>query len=189
MYRRPYVESSAFIAFIKGETKGSDHDCRAVVESILSAAEDGQFKIFTSSLTIAEVFKNKKKGVQLTEQENEDLKPYFRENYIVIVEVDREIGERANDLCRLHQPGPDIPGLRPNDAIHLACAERADCEVLLAYDPDLTKQKHPDIDIKWPETIERVVMPKQFSLGDGRNAVQELLALGAPTEETSETKE
>jgi predicted nucleic acid-binding protein len=153
MYRRPYVESSVFIAFIRAEMKGDDHNCKAIFDSILDAAKEGGFSIYTSALTIAEVFKNKKKGVQLTEQENEDLCPYFREGYIRIIEVDRAIGERANELCRTHVAAPNRPALRPNDAIHLACAERANCDVLLAYDPDLSKQTHDAMSIEWPSAI------------------------------------
>jgi predicted nucleic acid-binding protein len=152
IYRKPYIESSAFIAFIKGETKEGNHDCERVIGSILEAAKRGSFRIHTSSLTIAEVFKSKK-SIELTEHQNDDLRPYFREDYIQLIEVDRAIGERANELCRMHRPGSGIRALRPNDAIHLACAERAGCEVLLTYDPDLTKQTHPTVRVGWPEEV------------------------------------
>ena len=188
MYRRPYVESPVFIAFIRGESKGDDHNCKAVVDTILKAAEDGDFAIFTSSLTIAEVFKNKRQGTQLTEEENQDLRPYFRESYIRLIEVDRDIAERANELCRTHQPGPNRPALRPNDAIHLACAERADCEVLLAYDPDLTKQSHDSISIEWPQTTNRVILPREKLLEAGSSPIQEKLALTAGSDDAPDAK-
>jgi hypothetical protein len=58
MYKKPYVESSAFIAFIKGELRDDGrHDCQRVMDSILEMAGRGKFLIYTSSLTIAEVFK------------------------------------------------------------------------------------------------------------------------------------
>jgi predicted nucleic acid-binding protein len=176
IYRRPYIESSAFIAFIKGEIKENNHDCKKIVDSILQAAQSGDFFIYTSSLTIAEVFKNKKNPV-LSDQENEDLRPYFRENYIRLVEVDREIGERANELCRTHKPKSNFPALRPNDAIHLACAERASCEVLLAYDPDLTRQIHDKISIEWPSFYSVVSVTMQNALPAGEPAFQNVLAL------------
>jgi predicted nucleic acid-binding protein len=185
MYRRPYVESSVFIAYIKREMRGDDHDCKAVFESLLDAASSGDFAIHTSSLTIAEVFKNKRKGVELTEQENFDLRPYFREPYIRIIEVDREIGERANELCRTHKASFDVPALRPNDAIHMACAERAECEALLAYDPDLLKQSHDTMRIEWPQMIRLVAIPTMLALEDGDAAFQEHLALEAPEEPQS----
>jgi predicted nucleic acid-binding protein len=180
IYRKPYIESSVFIAFIKAEVQKGDQDCEKVVGSILDAAKRGMFQIHTSSLTIAEVFKNKK-STALTEQQNVDLRPYFREEYIQLVEVDRAIGERANELCRMHQSAPDIPALRPNDAIHLACAERAGCEVLLAYDPDLTKQSHESIEIRWPEEIVAIAQPLKL-WGPEEPLLQEALALSDGSE-------
>lgn len=50
-------------------------------------------------------------------------------------------------------PQPNQPGLKPNDAIHLASAKAAKCDILLSYDPDLTKQKDAGIKIEWPERI------------------------------------
>jgi hypothetical protein len=38
-------------------------------------------------------------------------------------------------------------------AIHIACAERAGCDVLLAYDSVMVKQTHPTISIEWPREI------------------------------------
>ena len=183
IYRKPYIESSVFIAFIKGETQKGNHDCEKVVGSILEAAKRGSFQIFTSSLTIAEVFKNRKSTV-LTEQQNADLRPYFREAFIQLIEVDRAIGERANELCRTHQPSLDIPALRPNDAIHLASAERAGCEVLLAYDPDLTKQSHESIEIKWPEEIVQME-PPPLLWGQDETPLQEALLLSNGSENSA----
>jgi predicted nucleic acid-binding protein len=159
-YQKPYVESSVFIAFIKGEKLGKkgEHDCKKIFDSIIEAAKAGDFKIFTSALTIAEVFKNKK-GPSLSDAENEDLRPYFREEYIQLVEIDREVGERANELCRTHKPKPNFPALRPNDAIHIASAEKAGCEKILAYDPDFTRQEHDTILIGWPIEITQVAKP------------------------------
>lgn len=144
-YRKPYIESSVFIAFIKGEQdQGPNHDqdAKQILDSIIDAAKAGVFPIITSALTIAEVFKNKK-NPPLTDQQNEDLRPYFREAYLQIVEIDREVGDRANELCRT-LPADATAGfkmMRPNDAIHIAAAERAECDVVLAWDPDFISQK------------------------------------------------
>jgi predicted nucleic acid-binding protein len=152
-----------FIAFIKGEkTQGPNHDqdAKAIFDSIIDAARGGAFKIITSGLTIAEVFKNKKNPeMGLTLQENEDLRPYFREDYIQIVEVDRDVGDRANELCRTlpADPSTSARALRPNDAIHIASAERAECDVVLAWDPDFISQKARISTIRL-ETPERVVI-------------------------------
>lgn len=158
LYKRPYVESSVFIAFIKGEMQGPNRDQNAkeIFDSIIDAAKAGFFKIVTSSLTIAEVFKNKSQP-ELTTRENEDLRPYFREDYIVIVEIDREVGERANALCRT-MPADAVAGfkaLRPNDAIHIAAAERAECDVVLAWDPGFMSQQPriSSVQLQMPEKL------------------------------------
>jgi predicted nucleic acid-binding protein len=172
-YRKPYVESSVFIAFIRGETtQGPNHDqdAKAIVNSILVAAEAGAFPIVTSSLTIAEVFKRKGAAL-LTNQQNDDLRPYFREQYIQIVEVDRDVAERANELCRTFQAdaAAQLRGLRPNDAIHIASAERAECDVILAWDPDFMSQK-PRItwlQLENPKTILVAVPAQQMPLTNG----------------------
>lgn len=149
-YRRPYVESSVFIAFIRGEVRDGGHDCKRIFQAILDAATQGNILIYTSSLTIAEVCK-KKQFPELLSNEIVDLRPYFRDPCIRIVEVDREIGEEASLLCQsslaqAHQ----TPKLRPNDAIHLACAERAGCDYLLSYDQHLTGQERDGLIIEWP---------------------------------------
>jgi PIN domain len=108
----------------------------------------------------------------LTDQENVDLRPYFREEYIQLIEVDRDIAERANDLCRTDPLVAGRKPLRPNDAIHVASAERAGCNVILAYDPDFSKYMHEKIQIEWPIMIDT----KMLSVG-----VQGSLALSAPS--------
>jgi predicted nucleic acid-binding protein len=172
------VESSVFIAWIKGEKRGKnqEHDCRLIFDSIIDAAKDGHFEIYTSALTLAEVFKNKKDpSHHLTDQENEDLRPYFREAFIQLIETDRDVGERANELCRTHKAKPNQPALRPNDAIHIASAEKAGCDAILAYDPDFTKQTHATIDIDWPDPTR---IPGTVSL-----AIQPMLQLSSYEDE------
>jgi predicted nucleic acid-binding protein len=51
-----------------------------------------------------------------------------------LVDVDRERGEQAHKLARKY-------GLKPTDSVHLACALRAKCDVLLSFDPDFVKLK------------------------------------------------
>jgi predicted nucleic acid-binding protein len=144
-----------FISFIKGEkTQGPSHDmdAEAIFTSIIAAAKLGHFPIYTSSLTIAEV--HKRKGcTELSDGEATDLNPYFREEFIQLVEVDREIGETANQLCRTHKAAAGQKALRPNDAIHVACAKRAGCDVLLTWDPGLLSQTVDGLRIECPVDI------------------------------------
>jgi predicted nucleic acid-binding protein len=154
-YSKPYIESSVFIAFIKSEkTQGPTHDmdAQAIFASIIKCALDGHFPIYTSSLTIAEV--HKRKGCdELSDTESADLTPHFREDFITLVEVDREIAETANHLCRTHKAVDGQRALRPNDAIHIASAKKAGCDVLLTWDPGLLSQKIDGLRIECPIDI------------------------------------
>jgi hypothetical protein len=74
------------------------------------------------------------------------LKPF-----VEVIEVDREIGLDAHRFCRQYSSNK----LLPNDAIHLACALRASCDVLLAWDTPLTTVSHPGIRIEEPSIYDR----------------------------------
>jgi len=144
-----------FISFIKGEKSqgpNQDGDGKAILESIIVAAKAGYFPIHTSALTIAEVHKRKPLPT-LKDSECEDLSPYFRESYIQLIEVDREIAEMANHLCRIHKAAVGQKALLPNDAIHIASAKHAGCDVLLTWDPDLLSQKIDGLRIECPVDI------------------------------------
>jgi predicted nucleic acid-binding protein len=161
VYKKPYVESSVFIAFIKGEKNQGpkqDKDAKAILDSIIVAAQAGKFKLVTSSLTIVEVFKKKGEKQPLTQEQNQDLRPYFREEYIVLVEVNRSIGERANELCQSMTEDAErgCRALRPNDAIHIAAAEYAECDVVLSWDTHFTSQtpRIKTVRLEHPEIVE-----------------------------------
>jgi predicted nucleic acid-binding protein len=159
-YRKPYMESSVFIGLIKGETiEKMEPDGKRVQERgkiarhLLGLAEQQVFPVVTSSLTIAEV--HKKKGSQkLTAEEDDNILAYFEHDFISVVSIDRNIGEKANRLCRQY-------GLSPNDAIHLACAKEAKCDVLLSWDDGLTTIKDPDIRTEEPILWFPKAKPKQ----------------------------
>ena len=57
-YQNPYVDSSVFIAWIKGEVVNGV-DRKDIADHILGLAEKGTFKINISALTLAEVQKRK----------------------------------------------------------------------------------------------------------------------------------
>ena len=99
-----------------------------ITAHVLRLAQEEEFSIYTSALTLAEVHK-KRKGQKLDDELDERILAYFEHEYIKIIDVDRRIGEEANQFCRTY-------GLLGNDAIHLACALRAGCDVLLTWDND-----------------------------------------------------
>lgn len=143
-YVRPYVDSSVFIAWLWGEVNNGV-DRKAVGTHIFKQAERGLFKLHISAFTLAEVHK-KWKLPRLTAPQDQQLIAFFEHEYIEIVDVDREVGERANELCRQF-------GLKPPDAIHVASALRANCEVLLAWDGDFRRVVLPDLIIEEPRIL------------------------------------
>jgi predicted nucleic acid-binding protein len=157
-YRKPYLESSVFIAWIKGESipqtdaegKEIGRENRAeIAKHILSLAEAGQFHVYTSSITITEVHKgNSSKPAKAGGAETID---FFRNGFFKIIDVDRTIAESANRLCRSHR-------LKPYDAVHLACALRAGCDVLLTWDSDLLNITHDGITISKPQAFGQAVL-------------------------------
>ena len=109
---------------------------RGVVYSyLLERARAGEFKIHIASVAIAEVFQSKTHGIQSGSPFLEDFMSLLEENLLEPIEVDREAGIKAHQLCRQYV----AVGLRPFDALHVACAHAAACDYLLTWDKRLTK--------------------------------------------------
>jgi predicted nucleic acid-binding protein len=151
-YKKPCFDSSVFIAGLgKGEIcKGIK---RGVVFRFLwDKAKAGKFQIFISAIALAEVYKRKKRAT-VGEKTLDEFLEYVNEPFVQVIEVDREIGLKAHGLCRKYA----AEKLYPNDAIHLACAIRAGCDYLLAWDIPLIGISHPDILIAEPEIYDRML--------------------------------
>jgi predicted nucleic acid-binding protein len=83
--------------------------CRTVIEE----AKKGKGEIAISGLCLAEVCKNKDQ----TDNDPKKISAFFEHEYILVVSVDRSVGEKARELMMA-----GIPKLRPQDACHLATA-------------------------------------------------------------------
>ena len=140
-YRKPYLDACVFIGWIKGEVVNGVERGK-IASRILKSASKGAFNIYTSTLTLAETHKHKGLS-ELTEAEDNRILTFFENDYVLLIDVDRNIGEQANKLCREYS-------LKPNDAIHLACALRAGCDRLLTWDDGLLRIAHPRIRCKNP---------------------------------------
>ena len=149
-YTNPYVDSSVFIGWIHEEDiDGVDR--KNIADHIITRAENGDFLLHISALTLAEV--HKKRGHErLTEQEDEKILDFFRRQFIAFIEIDRRIGEQANGFCREY-------GLSPADAIHLACALDAGCDVILSWDEQLVAVNHPHIRCERPQILGQLPLP------------------------------
>lgn len=124
---RVYWDSSVFIAFLKNEPGRADI-CRLILE----AAERGEVKIVTSAFTLAEVIKQPERP-PISEEQERFIQAYFEREFIVIINVDRFIGNAARRIARDFQ-------LKPADAVHVATATAANVDVMHSYDDRLRKK-------------------------------------------------
>jgi len=153
-YAKPYLDSSVFIAWLRGEVSTNGVNRKEIVDQILDDASNGKHPIIISALTFAEVHKVKGDGrPHLTVAENEKILAFFERDFFRVVDVDRVIGEEANRYCRIYN-------IKPNDAIHLACALRAKCDTLLFWDrPFIAAVIHSGIRIEEPRITSHRQIP------------------------------
>jgi predicted nucleic acid-binding protein len=141
IYSRPYLESSVYIALIKGEfINGIDRG--DIAQRILDDASNGRWPILTATFTLAEVLKDKGRPI-LTPDEERRIDAFFRHDYIKLVTLDRRVAEHARSLARQH-------GLSPADAIHLASAIRSQADELLKWDKGFPRTMIEGVTIKDP---------------------------------------
>ena len=150
LFCKPYLDSSVFFAHVKRE----EIKCPGglwrweVAYGILKDAETGIYKVFTSTVTLAEVRRIKVKNEELDENELEAVRKLFEHEYIQPIEVNREIGEKAQRLGAKY-------GISPMDAIHLATAIWWECDVFLYWDKALAAALGPG-------PIENVVLAEPY---------------------------
>ena len=112
--RRVYWDACVWIALIQREKISigvSDRDtlCRTVI----AEAKKNKVEILTSTLSLVEVCRSP--GIQATP--DDQLGAFFENDYVLLMNVDRLVGELARQLMSAGHTG-----LKPPDAIHLASA-------------------------------------------------------------------
>jgi len=131
--RAPYFDASVFIAHIEQELYPAfEYRPRiAITLALFEAARNKQFQIFTSFFTWAEVRRIRGATDPLEPHELIEITQLFNEfmerEYIVPIEVNREVGEKAQELGATY-------GISPTDAVHLASAIIAGCPMLFLWD-------------------------------------------------------
>lgn len=105
---RRYWDSCCFLSHLMGEDETGG--CRM----ILGDAQAGKLQIVTSSLTIAEVLWLRRK-TRIPKENAEIVEAFFRHEWILVRELDRQVAEEARALVWDH----DVPA---KDAVHLATA-------------------------------------------------------------------
>jgi predicted nucleic acid-binding protein len=149
-YKRPCLDSSVFLGGLNGEIINGLK--RGVVFNYLwGRAKSGDFKVLISALTLAEVYKTKRSATPESPVLDEFLEK-IEEHFIEVIEIDRETGLEAHALCRRYAANKLYPG----DAFHLACASRAGCDVLLAWDgPLVSIGSYKSVRIEEPAIFDR----------------------------------
>lgn len=144
-YLRPYLDSSVYIAWLNREVVAGV-DRHAIARHILDAAAAGGYQIYCSPLTLVEVNKINDPGGPVPAGADDAILRYFENDFFEFIPLDRGIAEEAHRLCRNYP-------IKPADAIHLACAARARCDVLLSWDRPLTKITHSSVRLEEPRII------------------------------------
>jgi len=111
--KKVYWDSCVWLRYIE-QGDGSDK-----CQIILDLAKRGYIKLWTSSLTLAEVYKVKcgDSKLALLEEQDINFENFIDQDFVEEAQVDHEIGVMARRLCRTHSVLK-----KPNDGIHLATA-------------------------------------------------------------------
>jgi predicted nucleic acid-binding protein len=145
--RRLYWDTSIFLCFLNRDEQERSKIC----EDVLQHAAMDEVLILTSTYTIVEVIRPKKRSLPtsqpLTAQQVEKIKRMFRWPFIKTIELDDRVALYASDLARDH-------GLAPADAVHGASAILWKAEVLQAWDRDFNAISHL-IPVEQPQMISR----------------------------------
>lgn len=141
-----YMDAGVFLALFNDEAERVKQ-CKQV----LKAGERGEIQILTSSFTLVEVIHIKGRE-KLNKDKEEAISAFFENDYIVLVDVTRNLAESARQLIWQN------PSLKPKDAIHAATAIFTEADELHTYDGDLLKldQKigNPPLNIQEPSIKE-----------------------------------
>ena len=136
-----YWDANAFLAYFQ-EEGGRVDSCEAVLEE----AEKGKLLIVTSALTLAEVLALRgAKKLSPKPSLKRKVIDFFKNEYISVQNVTREVAELARDLVW-------DKGIKPKDAVHVASAIVAEVAAFETYDgPLIRKGKKLDGDIVFRE--------------------------------------
>ena len=125
-------DSCAWIAHIQRERipgpDGKFEDRGAMCRSVLEAAERGIVEIVVSAICLVEVLaRNRSSGT-----DDQKVRDFFDNDYILLVNVDKQVGDFARRLMLAGHAG-----LKPPDALHLATACIANVEAFHTFDDQL----------------------------------------------------
>jgi len=131
--KRVYWDSCCWIALILDERivrpDGSVENRGALCRDVVASAKRGSVEIFTSALSLIEV---SKEPTGNTDPTFDKIKDFFENDYIIVVNLDRQVGELGRDFM---QKG--YSKLKPPDASHIAAATIALVDEMHTFDDKL----------------------------------------------------
>lgn len=133
--RRIYLDSSVYIAFLKGEQIPAAGGMTrvALARLIFGSAEAGRADVFTSAITLVEV----RKGNDAPQVSSLDrlvaIDALFDRTSTRFVEVGRVLAISAREVANKY-------GLNLADAIHVASAMSAGCAELFIWDESVVRK-------------------------------------------------
>lgn len=125
--RKVYWDACIWFALIKQEP-GRFARCQHIVD----LARKGEVEIWTSALTLAEVFRKQCGGTEasgLPADKDKEFEDFLAQDFVIEVQLDRPIGVAARRLLRAH-----APLRKPQDAVHLASAVWNDLDEFHTFD-------------------------------------------------------
>lgn len=138
---RPYLDSSVYIAAIKGP--GSEPAGRAeLARHLLTEAERGTYRVTASTWVAVEVYKVKGTPPQ-SDVDLVEIDKYLQQPFFDWYEVDLLMAFEARRIARQY-------GLHPGDAVHLATAIRAGCDELLRWDKNWPAGNYEGVEVRDP---------------------------------------
>ncbi len=157
-YKKIYLDSSFFLAHLKKETIVCEGGLQRweITSAILDDAEHKRCDVFTSAATLSEVRRIRPRNVELDLAELQTIHRLFENEYFHVMDVIREIGEKAGEFGALY-------GIQPFDAIHLASAVFWKCEAVFAWDKPLVEIMK-GIAVEGVVVVEPTLLGKQLPL-------------------------
>lgn len=104
-------------------------DPKSTVGGLWQMAQNGSVEVIYSAITVAELLVKPAANTPRPWPDPHEFDQIFDSPHLLLVQVDRVIGERARSLRRRHN-------LKTPDAIHLACALQHNAELFVTEDSD-----------------------------------------------------
>lgn len=164
-YKQPCFDSTVFIGKLKEEIcKGIKR--HTIFDWLWQKAQNGEFKVFISAITLAEVYKPKLIGTPTEKTKSSHIDLFLElieEDFVEVIEVSRKTGLLANTLCRNYD-------LKPADALIIACSIEAKCDVVVCWDKPMIGKNLAGIRIEEP----CIYTPDLFTAGTEKATPQEI---------------